>query len=179
MRLKLDVGARLAIAELDEDETQIDFPVLDLYIRRSMEHPANLTAFELIVPAAEKSSEDLMRRHFRVTGSICVNCVTKLVLRKTLSSPAFEDTPRPVYDRAVPAPVPALTMARTREETAARADLEARMDRHYNADASARRLEAIEQDAEKFKALRNEDADIRANAERLANAITRRQEPTV
>jgi hypothetical protein len=170
MKCNFDVGACLAIAALEEDETRIDFAVLDTYIRKAMEHPAGLTAIELIVPAGEMSSDELLKRHFKIAGSVCKDTVTKIIMKKSLQAPSFADTPRSAFFNPEIA-TSASVLQPTKEETAAHSNLSASLERHYSDNAVNRRLSAIEQDAAKFKQGRDEASEIIAKANRLAGAI--------
>jgi hypothetical protein len=114
---------------------------------------------------------------FVVSGNVCVDTVTSLKLRKTLSSPAFVDQqPRSIFynpDLATSAPV----LQGTKEEVAAHANLNASLEHFYSESASNARLAAIEAESKKFKSPRDEAKDVASKANRLANAIMRKPEP--
>jgi hypothetical protein len=176
MKMKIDTPARIASVTLVEGETQVDLAGLDVFIRRAVEEPVGLWAIEVIVPPSDTNGDELRKRGFVVSGNVCVDTVTSLKLRKYLQSPAFADQPRSIFfnpEIQTSAPV----LQPTPAETAANLNLSASLEHHYSDDAVNRRLAAIEQDAEKFKAVRNGDAEIRQHAERLANAIARKPEP--
>jgi hypothetical protein len=178
MRLKIDYPARLATVTLD-GESQVDLAGLDVFIQKAMNEPVGLMALELIVPAGDHHGEELRKRGFRVTGNVCENAETRMVMHKRLSPPSFSDTPRSVYlnpelSSATPAPV----LQPTKEEQAAHANLSASLDHFYSESASNARLAALEAESAKFKKGRDEASDIASNANKLARAIMRTPEPT-
>jgi hypothetical protein len=171
MKMKIDTPARIASVTLVEGETQVDLAGLDVFIRRAVEEPIGLWAIEVIVPPSDTNGDELRKRGFVVSGNVCVDTVTSLKLRKNLQSPAFADQqPRSIFfnpDLATSAPV----LQPTREEREAHANLNASLERRYSDNAVNRRLAAIEQDADKFKQIREGDCEIQAKAQRLAQAI--------
>jgi hypothetical protein len=158
MRMKIDIPARLATVTIDEGETQIDLAGLDVFIQRAMSEPVGLTALEVIVSTSDMNSEELRKRGFTVKGSVSVDTVTKMVMRKTLSSPSFFDTPRSTYnpDLATQAPV----LQPTPAEVAARSGLNASLEHHYSDSAINQRLAQIEAEAATRRAQRDSHKDV-------------------
>jgi hypothetical protein len=177
MKMKIDTPARLATVTLDE-ESQVDLAGLDVFIQTAMTDPVGLMNLELVVPAGDHHSEELRKRGFTISGSVTSDAITKIVMKKTLSSPAFADMLRSRYnpdynpDLATPAPV----LQRTPAEVSALTNLDASMTQHYSDSSVARRLQAIEAEVKPIKSRRDEHTTIAKDAERMANAIARTPE---
>lgn len=176
MKMRVDTPARLATVTLDED-TMLDVPALDLFIRKAMDEPCGLMALELLIPASDMNSPQLQKRGFVVAGNVCENAVTLIKMRKKLSAPSFADTPRSVFfnpEIQTSAPV----LQQSKEERAAHSNLSVSLERHYSDDAVNRRLAQIEAEASTstVKKGRDEASDITATANRLAKVVTRKSE---
>lgn len=172
MKMKIDTPARLATVTLGED-TALDIPALDLFIRKAMDEPCGLMALELIVPAGDMNSPQLQKRGFVVAGSVTQDTVTQIKMRKRLSAPSFADKPRPTFNPEIAVPAPTLH-TQTKEEQAAHSNLSASLDRFYSESASNARLAALEAEVSKFRSGKSVHKDIQANANRLATAIMRK-----